>query len=468
MREPNRRLDASQIYGSREGHITARIRYLGLALSIALLAAAAAALASTGALSPKGCIADPINNPDGCAKIAAGLDHAQSVAVSPDRNSVYAIGDYDSAIVRFDRDTTTGALTPKGCVADADHNPDNCTKTANGLDGAALVAVSPDAKSVYATSGIESGDNAVVRFNRDTTTGALAPKGCIADPANNPDGCTKTAPGLDGVYGVAVSADGKSVYVAGTSDNAIVRFDRDPTTGALKPKGCVGDADNNPDNCTKTVSGLDGPISVAVSPDGRSVYATSFYDNAIVRFDRDPTTGALKPKGCIADPANNPDGCTKTGIGLDAAYSVAVSADGKSAYAAGLFDNAIVRFRRDATTGALAAKDCIADPANNPDGCANTAKGLDGIHSVVVSPDGKSVYAVGDGDDAIARFDRDTTTGGLTPKGCIADPTDNPDNCVNTAKGLYGAISVAVSPEGTSVYATGPNDNALVLFDRSL
>src|SRR5436190_982661 len=159
----NRRLDASQIYGSRKGHITARIRYLGLALSIALLAAAASALASTGALSPKGCIADPINNPDGCAKTAAGLDRAQSVAVSADRNSVYVVGTSDSAIVRFDRDPTTGALKPKGCVGDADNNPDNCTKTASGLDGPISVAVSPDGRSVYATSFY---DNAIVRLDR--------------------------------------------------------------------------------------------------------------------------------------------------------------------------------------------------------------------------------------------------------------------------------------------------------------
>src|SRR5947207_2006863 len=82
--------------------------------------------------------------------------------------------------------------------------------------------------------------------------------------------------------------------------------------------------------------------AAAVSAGGKSVYAAGYRDNAIVRVDRDPTTGALTPKGCIADPAHNPDHCAKTAKGLDGPFSVTVSADGKSVYAAGNKDNAIV------------------------------------------------------------------------------------------------------------------------------
>src|SRR5262249_6010598 len=39
-------------------------------------------------------------------------------------------------------------------------------------------------------------------------------------------------------------------------------------------------------------SGLENLFAVAVSPDGRSLYAAPASDDGVARFDRDPTTGA--------------------------------------------------------------------------------------------------------------------------------------------------------------------------------
>src|SRR5207247_2197630 len=124
-RWPVRGTDAGEVV-SRS---IARVRYLGFALAVALLASATAAFASTGALTPAGCIADPISNADGCPQTAPGLGGAYSVAVSADGKSVYAAGINDNAIVRFDRDTTSGALTPSDCIADPLDNPDGCPQT---------------------------------------------------------------------------------------------------------------------------------------------------------------------------------------------------------------------------------------------------------------------------------------------------------------------------------------------------
>lgn len=41
-------------------------------------------------------------------------------------------------------------------------------------------------------------------------------------------------------------------------------------------------------------------------------------------------------------------------------------------------------------------------------------KGLDGVWSVTLSPDGKNVYTAGYRDDSVAVFSRDATTGKLT------------------------------------------------------
>jgi len=67
------------------------------------------------------------------------------------------------------------------------------------------------------------------------------------------------------IYGLAVSSDGRSVYAGGYADNAIVRFKRNTSTGALTPKGCVADPDSNPSGCAATVQGLAVPGPPALS-----------------------------------------------------------------------------------------------------------------------------------------------------------------------------------------------------------
>jgi len=441
--------------------------HLPLALALALLVVAGTAWAATGALTPRGCIADEGNNPGGCPRTTPGLNDTQFVTVSNDGRSVYAGGYADNAIVRFKRDRETGALKPKGCVGNDGSNPDGCGQTADGLVAPASIVVSPDGKSVYVASD-ESNDSAGAWFKRNRRTGALKPKDCIADPDTNPDGCATTAEGLNGgtgAGGVAISRDGKSVYFTGGNDDAIVRFKRNTTTGALTPKGCISDTSSSV-GCARTTKGLANPHAVTVSRDGKSVYATGSQDNAIVRFKRNRDTGALKPKGCVADKADNPDGCAKTAKGLDHALAVVVSQDGKSVYATAQFGDAFVRFKRDRETGALKPKGCIADPDSNPSGCAATAQGLHLPGLPTVSPDSRSVYVAGLADNAIVRFKRDGDTGALKPKGCVGDTDNNLAGCGRTAQGLDDVFAVAVSADGKSVYSASIGDNAILRLRR--
>src|SRR5205823_3436907 len=72
---------------------------------------------------------------------------------------------------------STGALTYKGCIANG--GAGGCVAPAhNSLGAANSVAVSADGKSVYVTS---AGSNSITRFKRETTTGASQYKGCIAN-----------------------------------------------------------------------------------------------------------------------------------------------------------------------------------------------------------------------------------------------------------------------------------------------
>ena len=89
--------------------------------------------------------------------------------------------------------------------------------------------------------------------------------------------------------------------------------------------------------------------------------------------------------------------------------------------------------------------------------------GVDGLAWViqeVVSPDGRHVYAQGASDDAVTALARDATTGALT---FIEAEVDG----VNGVDGLDFASSVAISPDGANVYATGSDDDAVAVFARS-
>lgn len=361
-----------------------------------------------------------------------------------------------------------GDLAPAGCVARLGGNPSGCAKTARGLGGSRSVAVSADGKSVYVAAG---DDNAVVAFKRNTTTGALTQIGCVGRRGENFGGCSQTARGLESVGSVAVSADGKSVYAAAVGDNAVVAFRRNTGTGALTPLGCIADRPHNRSGCARTTGGLDGTQAVAVSRDGRSVYAVGAgpagrTDEGIVRFNR-AAGGALTPMGCIGVPGNNPDNCAQTAKGLDGAIGVTVSGDGRSVYVASTFASAIAIFKRNTTSGALTPDDCVGDASVNIAGCTTIATGVDSPWAVAVSADGRSVYVTEQLGNAISRFARDATSGKLAPQGCIGATGHNPDGCARTAPGLRGAEGVTISGDGRSVYVAGVSDSAVVAFSRS-
>jgi 6-phosphogluconolactonase (cycloisomerase 2 family) len=172
------------------------------------------------------------------------------------------------------------------------------------------------------------------------------------------------------------------------------------------------------------------------------LYAVSETDDALVVFDWDENSGLTHHQTFI-DGSGGVDG-------LDGAYSAAVSPDGSHVYVAGYGDDAIAIFRWIGSTLGFAS--VIKDSDTGVDG-------LNGANSVAVSPDGNHVYVAGRLDNAIACFERSSSSGLLTYQGMVQDG-------VNGVDGLNGARALAINPNGSQLYVASQWDDALAVFDR--
>jgi DNA-binding beta-propeller fold protein YncE len=336
--------------------------------------------------------------------------------------------------------------------------------------------VSPDGKSVYVASFYS---DAVARLKRNPTTGAIRQPvgvgGCVSETGGGP--CAD-GHGLDNPWAVAVSPDGKSVYVGTEKSHTVARLKRNPSTGAIRQPagaaGCISDTEYGAEPCADGHR-LVGPRSVEVSPDGKSVYVASYYSRDVARLKRNPTTGAIAQPagtaGCISEP-DDAEPCAD-GHALDFPTGVAVSPDGRNVYVS--FDHGVARLNRNRTTGAIAqppgTAGCITE--NELSGPCADGHGLVGPNDVAVSLDGKNVYVVSSAySGVVARLNRNATTGAITQPagtaGCIYDqPYPYEGEPCAEGHALTDPSGVAVSPDGKSVYVASRYSNAVARFKRS-
>jgi|GEM_PF-5616398 len=260
------------------------------------------------------------------------------------------------------------------------------TVSAPALGNPEGITVSPDGKHVY---GVGFAADEIGIFSRNRNSGKIK---LLDDVFGD---------GLQSPRAVVVSPDGKNVYVAGASSDTVHVYAR-AANGGLTFLEAERDGFGG-------VTLLQGPYDVAISPDGKHVYAVSLNEHAVNLFNR-LGNGELT----FVDDYS----------GVPFAYSVAVSSDGKNVYVTS--SGAVLTFKRNKATGELNQIDS--------DGLGAT------LFDVTVSPDGKRVY-VADA-DGVHALKRNAKTGKLgSPK------------LVETGQ----AQEVAVAPAGDAVYATVGN-----------
>jgi len=301
----------------------------------------------------------------------------------------------------------------------------------DGLLGAGDVAISSSGDSVYVAGRL---DNTIAAFSRDALSGTLSfieSEGPFPNPT-----------------AVVVSPDGKHVYAA--TDYAMVIFSRDLVTGGLTLLDQHYTTVDDPS--------LEKPTALAISPDGAHLYVVSWAalgnataNNSVALYDRDDVTGLLT---FVEAHFEGQGGVS----GLTGVRNVIVSPDGANVYVASsgngvLIAGTVTAFARDSLTGALSFLE------SHVDGQAGVY-GVNGAYDLTLSPDEDHLYVAALFSNAVAVFQRDTIDGTLTFVEAQVDDTEGVD-------GLQSARGVAVSPDGTAVYATGTSDSAVARFRRN-
>lgn len=349
------------------------------------------------------------------------LDGVHAVAMSPDGRHLYAAVFHDDAIVVFGREPGSGLLNYSG------------VSTGNHLDGAQGVVVSPDGEQVYAVSGIAG---TLTVFDRDPVSGTLT----LMEEFS-----AANLQWLAGAFGVAVSPNGRFVYVSSLIESAVIGFER-LTDDSLVFRSVNSDLSNP--NLVQT-------RDLTISPDGKHLYVTaedaghSGSGNVVV-YEINTSTGAITEiqwlyEGMLVG--------SPFSIELDAlggVRDVVVSPDGAHVYVVAGLDATVVIFRRDAATGEITYRRQVRDGEQGVDG-------LDGASGVAITPDGRYVVAAAFDDDSVAVFGRDQDYGYLNQVQTVWQGSLPP-----YSPRLNGARDIVVSGDGLSVYVGAFVDDAVV------
>ncbi|HWK50846.1 MAG TPA: beta-propeller fold lactonase family protein, partial [Steroidobacter sp.] len=236
---------------------------------------------------------------------------------------------------------------------------------APSLSGVKNVIVSPDGRFVYA---LTNGYDSISYASRTPATGLL-----------NPGGWVSSGGVPEGWYASAMSADGRFIYLGTVGTNTVRVYSRDANGNLTSVQSYTG-------------GGFDldsaGFLSLAVSPDGRFLYGTTGQVAGLVVFARDVVNGTLT---LVQEHVDGVDGNLlgqSYGDGDGPMNNIAFSSDGAFMYVTASEDDALNVYARDADTGVVMLQSTL---VNNSDGVV----GLDGVTSVVISPDDRFVYAAG-------------------------------------------------------------------------
>jgi len=190
------------------------------------------------------------------------------------------------------------------------------------LTGPRGLKVHPDGRTVFAAC---YKSHCLYVLQRNVKTGRLTLKQALKDGENNMNG-------LQGCFGVAVSPQGDFVYTTsgrfgGDSSIGVFKFNSQKKTLSLVQE-LIQDGNSN------DLPSFSGGNEIAVSPDGKSVYAVATKSGSIASLSRNVKTGKLS----LLEVVTNAD--------VKDAAGVAVSPDSKFVYVAAEGASQIAIYRK--------------------------------------------------------------------------------------------------------------------------
>jgi 6-phosphogluconolactonase (cycloisomerase 2 family) len=251
-----------------------------------------------------------------------------------------------------------------------------------------------------------------------------------------------TLPELDGARTAAVGVDGANVYVGGSDDDALVSFQRNAQSGALGFQVARVDGTGSP-----LVDGMRRPVDVIASASGL-LYVASELDSVVTTFTR----------GFAGVPLFDAAGSANVSSSARSPQDLALAPDGQTLYVVGDDEssNGLAVLALDAVTG-------------RPTGIQSFRSGSglghvfpDAPQSVEASPDSRFAYVGGIDPSGITTFEREP--GLLT----LATPVDLVRDHVDGMHTIGAPGALALSADGTSLYATDEFSDGIVAFRRDV
>ncbi len=299
-----------------------------------------------------------------------GLDGARHLVISPDGKNVYVAAANDRTVTVFNRNTTNGNLTFNEIF----------DLGALGSGAVIFVAISPDGRDVFAafeSSGTVT--DGMAQFRRNTSTGKLTLDFSYQDQ--------DVSENLRGTNTIAVSQDGKNVYVTSRHDSALTVFSRESSNSELT----IVETEIHRSGAD---DGLGSPTSVIVSPDGKNVYIVSH--PSVATYARNASTGEIDFVEIDSDRVNGVEN-------MAGALMAVFNPNGTHIFIVadiGIFNHSLVVFERNLQNGKLEFTDSITDD----DLDSQYRDALLDPYSISISPDGAFLYVANNYYDSIGVF----------------------------------------------------------------
>ncbi len=426
------------------------------------------------------------------------------IALSPDGRLLAVLGAGDNALSLWQVDTASDTISRSALYCSSVGSCPGGTDVEYGLEAPNDLTFSHDGELLMVAN-LESRSLSVWQVNAEAGTltrsavywdSGTTGRGNCQDVFRDIDQCSARensdgariglvenggylADGLNGAFDVAASPTHDLLFITGRSDRALSVWAIDAQAGTLTQialyKGgssgataCSGTGFSGA-NCEDELSGLQGVRGLTVSPDGRLVLVAGSGENALSVWRVNPEasgTAVLTQTDIYEDGANGIDG-------LGGVQDIAVSPNGRLAFATGTDENALSVWRVNAAAGTLTQTALYWDI--NAENCTdaeeaqgNCFDGLTSVRNLTLSPDGRLLFVTAVTDDSLSAFEVDDSSSTLRQTALsrirsnvlvglntAADVIFGPLSAPDAAVGLGNPAGVVVSAAGTVFLKAG-------------